>query len=78
MNINKLNADEKFCAGMTMCRIIEPIEEVLKDKKNDKSVKKVLKYIKFKFEEIQSEISGALSEDMINALEKIIGRKIDE
>ena len=78
MNINKLNAKEKVLVGMTISQMIGITKEALKDKKSDKNTKRVFKYIEFKFEEIQNEISEAISNDMVNSLEKIFGGKIDE
>lgn len=78
MNINKLNAKEKVLAGMTISQMIGIAKEALKDKKSDKNTKRVFKYIELKLEEIQNEISEAISNDMVNTLEKILGGKIDE
>lgn len=78
MNINKLNAKEKVLVGMTISQMIGITKEALKDKKSDKNTKRVFKYIEFKLEEIQNEISEAISNDMVNSLEKIFGGKTDE
>ena len=74
MNINKLNAKEKVLVGMTISQMIGITKEALKDKKSDKNTKRVFKYIEFKLEEI----SEAISNDMVNSLEKIFGGKTDE